>query len=345
MKTKKTSTTINDIAQKAKVSKATVSRYLNGHYEYMSENTKLRIEEVIRKEDYHPNLLARSLKTKRHKLIGIVYSDLFGPFASVHLGGLSETLEKLGYSFVIYNTLNSPEKELECLHSCISQQVSGILLRRSNTDINVYKSIVEQGTPIVMYDRYTEDWPYDMVYVDNYSVIMELLKRIESNGYEQIYWMTGYSNPVSTNVPRLQSFLNYMKSKNIDGSKFVHYFDERSENAYRDIHIELSKIMAEPSPGRKVIFADTSITLQFVLAGLKNQDISIPYQIGVCGFDMWNWSSVMNPGISAIYPPIRELATAAGQLIVERIEKGGEAERQKIVLTPSYVLRKSTERY
>ena len=113
MLTYKNKVTIKDIANMAGVSKTTVSRYINGKYEYMSEETRQRIKKIIKKVDYFPLTSAQSLKSNRTGLIGLLIADIGNPFSTALLTSITDTLHSDGYNVLVANSNNSPELEEE----------------------------------------------------------------------------------------------------------------------------------------------------------------------------------------------------------------------------------------
>ena len=122
LETKKT--TIVDIAKLAGVSKTTVSRYINGHSEFMSSETAERLEQIIRETEYIPSNLARSLKSKKTRMIGVIIASLSSPFSAAVMMGIGNVLEKNGYTPLFVNADDRPEVEIRFLHSLIEKNVA-----------------------------------------------------------------------------------------------------------------------------------------------------------------------------------------------------------------------------
>ena len=131
LETKKT--TIVDIAKLAGVSKTTVSRYINGHSEFMSSETAERLEQIIRETEYIPSNLARSLKSKKTRMIGVIIASLSSPFSAAVMMGIGNVLEKNGYTPLFVNADDRPEVEIRFLHSLIEKNVDGLIVNATRT--------------------------------------------------------------------------------------------------------------------------------------------------------------------------------------------------------------------
>lgn len=144
--------TIKDIAEQAGVSGTTVSRYLNGKFNYMSEETKKRIEIVIDELGYRPSNIARTLKSNKSKLVGAVIADIENPFSNKIIKGLTDKANELGYSLMISVSNNSVEKENESIARFLDNQVDGLIINTVGENEPTLKKIQKQ-IPLVLIDR------------------------------------------------------------------------------------------------------------------------------------------------------------------------------------------------
>jgi LacI family kdg operon repressor len=158
--------TIQDIASMLGFSKTTISHYLNGHYQYMSEKTRQLIKKTIEEFNYHPNHYARNLKSKKTKTVGIIISNLVGADIAHYLRGMYEILRADEYRPILYTSYGDPEIETECLYACRNQQVDGIIVRPASENFSQLEKICEKGIPVVLFDQFREHWKYDAAYID-----------------------------------------------------------------------------------------------------------------------------------------------------------------------------------
>src|SRR5690554_4356690 len=111
MKQKKRTITISDVAEKAEVSKSTVSQYMNQRYEYMSKKTRERISAAVNELDYQPNIVARSLKQKNSMTIGVILANIAHEFSTQIVRSIEEYCSKSDYHIIVCNAEDDPKKE------------------------------------------------------------------------------------------------------------------------------------------------------------------------------------------------------------------------------------------
>ncbi|MGX7327909.1 LacI family DNA-binding transcriptional regulator [Enterococcus bulliens] len=206
--------TINDVAQKAGVSKTTVSRFLNNNYNNMSDQTKKRIEDVIKELNYRPNKQAQALKSKHSYLIGVVVADISNMFSSLLLKGIGNILEKKDYQMIIMDAANSITREQILLERLIDQNVDAIILQPSSSKSVTYQLLKERGIPVVLVDRDTSPKQWPSVLTNNEEATKILATEIEKKGYEHIVVMSEPLEEVRTRAAHYHVFEQYVHYSN-----------------------------------------------------------------------------------------------------------------------------------
>ena len=148
----KKNTTIRDISVQAGVSIATVSRFLNGSYTNMSEETRHKLERIVRELDYHPNNLARGLKSQNSHMIGCVVADMENPFSALLIKGIQSVCRPHGYKLLILDAENDPQIEKEAYQTMLDTPVEGIICNTTGFAIREIEAASERA-PIVLADR------------------------------------------------------------------------------------------------------------------------------------------------------------------------------------------------
>lgn len=334
--------TISDVAKAVGVSKTTISRYLNGHYESMSAETKAKIEMVINDLNYYPNNLARSLKSKRSRLIGIVVNTLEYQVAALFVRGIHDVCVENGYSTIICCSDNLLFREIEELKMCISQQVDGIVLIPVNQDCTYYHNIHENGTPIVMSNRFREDWKFDSVFVDNVALSRRALEHLQNNGYTRIALFTDNHLKESNKSLREEAFVEFTSEHfDINGKDLLYVIEQSSELVLNAI-LDLFNLYPND---RKAIFAINTNTLFLTLCEIKKLGLRIPEDIGICGYDLIGWTDLIFNGITSLEQPLYELGVVAGRQIIKNINNPSFYRHEEIVLNGIINFRDSTKAF
>src|SRR5512140_1076731 len=149
--------TISDVAARAGVSKATVSRFLNRREELLTPEIAVRVERAISALGYSPSPMAQALKRGRSRLIGLVVADVTNPFSVAVLRGAERACQEAGYLLMLFNLGNDPGREREAIESLLSYQVEGLILTTLGHDEGAVASAVRHGKPMVLVDRRHEE--------------------------------------------------------------------------------------------------------------------------------------------------------------------------------------------
>ncbi|MFC0903461.1 LacI family DNA-binding transcriptional regulator [Clostridium sp. MT-14] len=309
---------IDDVAKAAGVSKSTISRYLNGKFEYMSEKTKKKIEDVIKKLDFRPNNIARSLKLKKSKLIGVIVADLINPFSSILIKGIGDACKSKGYNIIIVNSDRNPRIEEEYIESLLDQRVEGLIINSTGENVKKLISIKKMGIPIVMLDRTVCEEEFSTVTSNNYELTSQTINYLIDSGFTNLIFFTEDAKRITPRKEREKAFVDVC-SKRLDTSNFyVCVIDHEEEG---NIEINIRKFQNSHN-GKKVIFAVNGVVLLNTLQAMKKLNIKIPDDIAICGYDNWGWAELINPGITTVSQPTCEMGFQAAKILIDKIENG-----------------------
>lgn len=323
--------TIKEVAEEAGVSKTTISRFLNNNYGNMSKETKERIAEVIERLNYRPSKQAQALKSKHSYLIGVVVADISNMYSSLLLKGIGEVLEKSGYQMIIMDAANSITQEKELLEKLLDQSVEGIILQPSSRQTSNYQFISERNIPLLLVDRQTDPEQWSSVLTNNRDATQEILKKALAKGYERVVVVSEPIKDVSTRELRFETVDSVVKKA--DKECQLIEIDQEQQ-----IHAALASVLEEKS--RTLLFASNGRMLMEALSWLIHQGIAIPDEVGVTGFDDWNLTELVGPGITSIEQPSKKIGeVAAEQLLQKLVTKTTEV--QKIIVPSTIRWRKS----
>ncbi|WP_102280554.1 LacI family DNA-binding transcriptional regulator [[Lactobacillus] timonensis] len=305
--------TINDIAQQADVSKTTVSRYLNGHFDRMSSATRQRIARVIKQAHYQASFQARSLTNQRSHLVGMVVADVENIFSSILFRGADEIFSRAGYQIVLMNSDNSADREREQLQRLLQLQVDGIILQAISRHAADYQYLEESGIPVVLVDRELDENPagWPVVRSDNYRYSRMLCDYLVHQGYQKIVVINQDVEANNARRQRYQAALDAVKGTGCQVE--LPAFDPGENNS--QLYANFSQLPGWLNP-RTVLYMLKGTDLMRVMKVLAQYNVHIPEDLGVTAFDDWDWATLTQPQITTIQQDPRQLGTVAANKIM-----------------------------
>lgn len=341
--------TINDIAAMSGVSKATVSRYINGKFSYMGEDTRKRIEAAIKFSNYLPSAAARSLKTQHSYLVGVAIADITSPFSGAMIMGIGGVLEENGYIPVFVDSGDSDERERQNIRSLLGHQVDGLLVNTTNSRNSNLIAIANSGFPVVLCDRGVSDFRFDIAKGDYYTPTLALIQHLRDEGYGQVFLCTQPFERNEVRTERVEAFIEGYRdlfgvTRPEDNVLLV---DVRKADDVRQVVREV--VEGTPEGEVPAIIGVNSVTLMSLLYAISRCGLSMPDDIGLCGPDDWgwskqvdwDWSETFGGGITTfkVHPDL--IGAAAARLLLSRIEDLGR-EKETILVPTKTMTRAST---
>jgi LacI family kdg operon repressor len=340
--------TINDIAAAAGVSKTTVSRYINGHTELMSETVCNRIKTIIEMVNYQPSDIARNLKRQSSNLIGVIISDISSPFSSAVIAGISECLEDLGYTPLFANCDDSLEQEQKSIASLLAKGVSGLIVNTTSCDNNYLIDIACKGMPVVLCDRYVKNYNFDIATSRHKQGIYDLVLHLKKQGYTRPVLFTQKWEKNSARYIRRQSFIDSVEQiYGYSPENDIYLVSTKNKSsAYEG----LIKLQADLKPNDlPAIVGINSVTTMRVFKAIKKLGLIMPHDIGLCGPEDWdwdnemNWSTLVTPNITTVVVHSTEIGRQSAKLLLEKVKNPGMP-AQEILLPCEISVRQSTLR-
>lgn len=317
MKQEKDLITINEVAEKAKVSKTTISRYLNGKFEYMSQDTRERIQSVIEELNYRPSNVAQALKSNKSGMIGVIIADIASQFSSILLKGIGDVCQANGYKVIISNVDNDPAKERDYLQSLLDNRVEGIIVNTTGYNDELLIDINENKVPIVLADRTMEDLKIDSVATNNYNMTFETIKFLIEKGYKNIAFFSEDPKKNSARHLRRQGYLAAMKELlNIDAEKLVYTIDVNDSHTTVKAIEEFNSLYKNKL---KAIFTVNGVTLLNVLTEIHECNYKIPEDFYVCGYEDWGWARLAYSKIPVVTQHSYEVGVESAKMLIQRI--------------------------
>jgi LacI family transcriptional regulator len=304
---------IYDVAREARVSVFTVSAVVN-HKSHVGKKLRQRVELAIRKLNYRPNLLARSLAKQKTHTIGMIVPDISNPFFPMVVRGAEDAAQKRGYNLLLCNSDDTQEKEENALELLLSKRVDGILLTKAICDLSppLRQLVQEMKVPIVLVMRTFPKISRDAVITDDYRGAYEAVCHLARSGRKRI-GLIGGPRKVSNGKARWEGFRDALKDNNLDlDPNLVIDGDYRMESGYRAGNLLLSH---RPDG---VYVANFLMTVGLLKAA-EEMGLRCPEDFGLVSFDDYPWLGIFHPKLTTVELPKYQLGQEAVELLLDRI--------------------------
>ncbi|WP_082232441.1 LacI family DNA-binding transcriptional regulator [Halobacillus massiliensis] len=309
------SVTMADVAKRANVSKSTVSQYLNKRYDYMGEKTKERIKEAIEELGYQPNIVARSLKQKSTKTIGVIVANILHNFSTEVSRAIEDVCHSSDFHTIICNADDDPAKEKKYIEMLRAKQVDGLIIFPTGNNRELYRKMLKEDYPVVFIDRPVPDIPVSSVMLNNEKASQLAVNHLMENGHKRIAMITA---SIKDNVtPRFERIEGYKKALlandiPIREDLIVSIQPEQIEEALNE--------MFQSNPPEAVI-AGNDFILKEILKFAKHHKVRIPKDLSIIGIDDVPYASFYTPAITAVAQPTFKMGKTAGELLLNKIQK------------------------
>jgi LacI family transcriptional regulator, galactose operon repressor len=329
---------LKEVAARAQVSTATVSHVIN-KTAYVSSTLRERVLKAMRQLNYHPNAVARSLKTNRSRTVGMIIPDIANPFFPLVVRGAEDALRHQGYTLILGNSDGDPDKEELYYNTFQSKRVDGILLivAPSSSPPEYLRRHNHSATPIVYVDRFHSGLRGDVIMADNAGGSYQAVCHLVDTGHRRIGIITGPLELTNARL-RLEGYERALREHQLpitDQLIRPGKFDVQS--GYEQT-TELLKLTERPTA---VFVSNALMTLGFLRA-LNEAGVRCPQDVALVSFDDMEWFDFSQPRISAVAQPAYELGAKAAELLVKRIAGELSDQPSRKVLPTRLVIRESS---
>jgi DNA-binding LacI/PurR family transcriptional regulator len=332
--------TIKRVAKLAGVSVGTVSHVITGSVP-VSEPLRLKVKAAIRELNYHPNHVARSLKTNKTRTLGIIVPDVTISFFPQVIAGADKAARHRGYSLIAVNSMEDAERQKELLSLLRAQRVEGILLvvAAVATPLTQITGIIEAGIPIVSLDRVSDRVRVDSVSVENVQAARMAVEHLISTGNRRIAIATG---PL-TLKNESQRKLGYEQALHAAGIALDEDLVWQGNLRGDDVSAICRERLMRPDLRPDAIFSTNGPTALRVLRALRECGLKTPGDVAFVTFDELTVDDLFTPSITTVVQPAAEIGFQAAELLLNRIERPG-AEISAMRLPATLKIRASSYR-
>jgi LacI family transcriptional regulator len=330
--------TIRDVARVAKVHPGTVSRALNADTRALvNEETAERVLRAAEELGYRPNPIARGLKTNRSYTIGVLIPDITNPLFPPILRGIEDRLGEAGYTSLIVNTDNDPDRERSHIEAMRARQVDGFISATARLDRQLLAEAAAAGKPLVLVNRSLEDGSAPAVTVDDAFGIRLAVEHVAGLGHKRVGHVSGPQN-LSTGHRRYLGFVEAMTDAGLEvQSKYVRFSNSVTEAEGARVCGEL----LDAAPELTAIVAANDLLALGCYDMLEERGVRCPEDISIVGFNDMPFVDRLRPPLTTVRVPQREIGTVAADLMLQRLSDEVDGASQ-ILLEPTLVLRGST---
>lgn len=327
--------TISDVARAAGVSPATVSRVFNGGR--VTAERSERVRKAAAELGFSPNRVARSLRTQRASVIGLLIPDIGNPFFTALARGVEDAAQRTSLSVVLCNTDEDVEKERRYIDVALGEQMAGVIVAaasRRHTDLS---PLTGRGMPVVAVDRRPRAAPVDAVMVDDQHGGEEATAHLLESGYRRIACVTGPAG-ASTSEDRLAGYRAALRDAGVTDDWI------RAHTRHADFRVDGGRAAMEDllamAPAPDAVFVANNLMTVGALQALREAGIEPP-GFGILSFGDVPWASLVRPSLTTVRLPAYDLGVSAAGLLQERLA-GSQKPLQTVVLRTSLHPRAST---
>lgn len=308
--------TIKDIAAEMGVSVSTVSRALNNH-PHISEDTKVRVRELVEKHNYRHNALAASLRNSRSNTIGLILPRLSQYFPSTVATAIQNKLHEYGYNLMICQSNDSPAMEKELVNVLYASRVEGLIVSSAmhTADFSHFDVFSKSRIPLVFYDRVPTDYDAHKVKGDDYSGGYQTTLHLLQQGCRRISHIGG---PLTCSIyqNRYKGYLDALKEYDVPIDEEIVFFHELTkENALKTCDTIFSHASLPDA-----IFACNDTTAIAVMEYARKHQVHIPEELKLTGYSNDPRSEIITPSITSVEQFPYEVGDQAATLMMDLLQ-------------------------
>jgi LacI family transcriptional regulator len=329
--------TLKDIASLSEVSVATVSRIINGQ-PGVKDSTRKKVLDITRELNYLPNAVAKSMKTKQTRTIGLVVADITNPSYADIAKTVEARARKNNYTVIICNTENKTSVQIKIIDSLRERRVDGFIFASVKLRDKPVRDLLETGIPCVFTGRHLEGYRGTFMGSDNRTGVHLVVKHLHRLGHRKIAFISG-PREFSTGMERLRAYLDIAKELAIETPP--HLIQDGGYDRTKTSRI-VSGFLALPSPPTAIFAANDMMALQ-VLDSILNAGLRVPEDISIAGYDDIPVAAHHSIQLTTVDGHFSRLALLAIENLMSRLQGGLPSNKPaRIVLEPHLRVRRTT---
>jgi len=334
--------TIRDVAREAGVSISTVSNALNKS-RYVKKETLQKIRNAAEMLGYRPNVIARGLRIKSTRSVGVIVPDIANPFFAEMVKGMEEVARNLGFTLILCCTYYDTDEETRQLDLLMNKWVDGFIFASGfNTDDHIAE-LVDQKIPVVAVDREITQFEVPSVLIDNVEATKKSVNYLCELGHRRIGYITFSMEKIKTVENRFLGYRDGLKENGIDFDDDLLIVDEGLRmNEIKGCYSAVEKMLGVKNPPTAIITMADVMAIGAIKA-LKDLGVRVPQDVSVIGFDNIAYSAFTDPPLTTVKQPKKSMGRIAMTLLIDLINKK-KVEKKNIIVPTELIIRESTAR-
>ena len=338
---KSSQVTIKDLAKALGISPSTVSRALNNHPD-ISPETKKEVNDLAKKLNYEPNVVAQNLRSQKTNTIGVIIPEIVHFFFSTVISGIEEVAYKAGYTVMFCQTSESYEREIKDTKALLNQRIDGLIVSfsKETQDFEHFKEVARK-IPLVLFDRETEELDVSKVVVDDYEGAALATQHLINQKSQRIAHLAGPDN-LTIGAERKRGYEDTLRKNNmkVNPEYILPCFRGTLDEGFH----AMQRLLELPNPPDGV-FCTNDTAAYGAMKAIKEAGLEIPKDIAIVGFSNWQFSSLIEPQLSTVSQPGVDMGRAAAKRLISEL-KDEELRNKPVrqVLKTDLIIRKSSKR-
>jgi LacI family transcriptional regulator len=328
--------TIKDIAKHAGVSTATVSYVIN-QSRYVSPELTERVTAAIEQLGYYPDDNARSLRSKRTSMIGLIVPDNANPFFAEVAKGVEDAGFEAGYTVILCNSNAMLERELAYLDVLQSRRVDGIIVLSTSSEVDHLRPVVERGVPTIVFYREVSDMDVDALMLDNQAAGYLATQHLIDLGHRDIACI----KPLSPTNPSARRVAGYQQAMEDNDLVWHPALMPQGNNLISGGAEATDELLASGRPFTAIFACNDAMAIG-AMRSLRDSGYRIPDDVSIVGFDDIILATYTNPPLTTIASPKQEAGRFAVERLLERIEEKHDGGLRTFTLDTELIVRGST---
>lgn len=334
--------TIFDVAKEAGVSKSTVSRVINMD-KRVKEETRIAVEDAIRKLNYSPSFMAQAIRTRKTHTIALVVPEYTNIFYMDMFRGVEDIALKYGYMVMVCNTERHAMSEIDYTNELLKRNIDGIIYNTYRTDDEMadYLREISRQIPIVYMNKVLGgEEEYSYVYTDGFESCRKAVHYLYEKGRRRLGYVLN-SEDISIIEDRYLGFVQGLKDCGLPlEEKWIYRVQRENEPDYVKLGQDAARYFASLSDRPDAIMAAIDMIAIGCVKEFNHCGIKMPREISVIGFDNVFLGSLIDPPLTTIAQPIRKMGQTAAEILISHLED--RPVQNKVIFDGKLIVRGTT---